>query len=248
FSTETTLAAIKDKTDNIPALGQALAAASVPVILPAATITTLTPPAAITGFSTAAKQPALGTAGTASADVITVQGVASMTPIKVDPGTADAARGAAPANPPVPTALLADSTEGASVDDGDVVNPLSDLKGRQVVLLNSVFELKTSGNATLNATTEQDIIAADASYKICITDVTVYNSDGTNSEVVQVLDNGAIGTGTLMFYAAAPSLGGVAHTMTSPRCTSAVNHKITVDSAGSANPVYISIGGFKTAE
>jgi len=43
-----------------------------------------------TGASTAAKQPALGTAGTASADVITVQGVASMTPIlaTVSQGTA----------------------------------------------------------------------------------------------------------------------------------------------------------------
>lgn len=115
---------------KIPALGQALAAASVPVILPAATITTLTPPAAITGFgtsakqdtiighvdgietslssidgkitavntgavvvsssalptgaSTAAKQPALGTAGTPSVDVLTVQGTASMTALKVD--------------------------------------------------------------------------------------------------------------------------------------------------------------------
>lgn len=36
------------------------------------------------GASTAAKQPALGTAGTPSADVISVQGVTSMTPIKVD--------------------------------------------------------------------------------------------------------------------------------------------------------------------
>lgn len=34
-----------------------------------------------TGASTAAKQPALGTAGTASSDVITVQGIAAMTPI-----------------------------------------------------------------------------------------------------------------------------------------------------------------------
>lgn len=50
-ATQTTLALVKAKTDNIPALGQALAAASVPVILPAATITTLTPPAAITGFA-----------------------------------------------------------------------------------------------------------------------------------------------------------------------------------------------------
>jgi hypothetical protein len=37
-----------------------------------------------TGAATAAKQPAPGTAGTASADVITVQGAASMTALKVD--------------------------------------------------------------------------------------------------------------------------------------------------------------------
>jgi hypothetical protein len=36
------------------------------------------------GVSTAAKQPAFGTAGTPSPDVITVQGVTSMTPLKVD--------------------------------------------------------------------------------------------------------------------------------------------------------------------
>lgn len=35
-----------------------------------------------TGASTAAKQPALGTAGSASADVISVQGIASMTPLQ----------------------------------------------------------------------------------------------------------------------------------------------------------------------
>lgn len=37
-----------------------------------------------TGAATAAKQPAIGTAGTASADVLTVQGIASMTALKVD--------------------------------------------------------------------------------------------------------------------------------------------------------------------
>lgn len=36
-----------------------------------------------TGASTSAKQPALGTAGTASADVLTVQGITSMTPLLV---------------------------------------------------------------------------------------------------------------------------------------------------------------------
>lgn len=36
------------------------------------------------GASTAAKQPALGTAGSASSDVLTIQGIASMTAVKVD--------------------------------------------------------------------------------------------------------------------------------------------------------------------
>lgn len=36
------------------------------------------------GAATSAKQPALGTAGTASTDVLSVQGIASMTPLKVD--------------------------------------------------------------------------------------------------------------------------------------------------------------------
>lgn len=107
------LSSIDGKT---PALGQALAAGSVPVVLTGSQLSTLTPPAAITGFATestlsslngkvtavntgavvvsssalptgaatAAKQPALGTAGSASSDVLTVQGIASMTALKVD--------------------------------------------------------------------------------------------------------------------------------------------------------------------
>jgi hypothetical protein len=137
---QTSLSSIDTKT---PALGQALAAASTPVVLTAIQQAALTPPAAITGFSTsalqgsgnvsldnidtklglrlpttlgqkamasalavsiasdqsavpvsgtvtanigtvatlatAAKQPALGTAGSASTDVITVQGIAGGT-------------------------------------------------------------------------------------------------------------------------------------------------------------------------
>lgn len=49
----TSVTSIDTKT---PALGQALAAASVPIVLTAAQITTLTPPAAITGYSTSTKQ------------------------------------------------------------------------------------------------------------------------------------------------------------------------------------------------
>lgn len=42
-------------------------------------------PVSSTTLSTAAKQPALGTAGTASSDVITIQGIASMTKLLVTP-------------------------------------------------------------------------------------------------------------------------------------------------------------------
>jgi hypothetical protein len=59
-ATETTLGTVHGHVDSIdtktPALGQALAAASVPVVLTAAQLTTLTPPAAITGFATSALQ------------------------------------------------------------------------------------------------------------------------------------------------------------------------------------------------
>jgi hypothetical protein len=50
---EASVASIDSKT---PALGQALAAGSTPVVLTAAQVTALTPPAAITGFATAAAQ------------------------------------------------------------------------------------------------------------------------------------------------------------------------------------------------
>lgn len=50
------LDSIQAGTDKIPALGQALAAGSVPVVMTASQLTTLTPPAAITGFATSAKQ------------------------------------------------------------------------------------------------------------------------------------------------------------------------------------------------
>jgi hypothetical protein len=59
------------------------------------------------GASTAAKQPTLGTAGTPSADVISVQGIASMTPLKTDasatnqPVVGNAASGAADSGNPV---------------------------------------------------------------------------------------------------------------------------------------------------
>lgn len=111
------LASIDGKT---PALGQAVAGSSSPVVLPAAQITTLTPPAAITGFATAVKQPALGTAGSPSTDVLSVQGVASGTPMPISAATL-----------PLPTGAATSSNQPAlvsgrvPVDPSGVTSPVS---------------------------------------------------------------------------------------------------------------------------
>lgn len=99
FSTETTLSALNAKVTAVNTGAVVVSSSALPT--GAATESTLSTlngkvtacdtgavvvssSALPSGAATAAKQPALGTAGTASADVITVQGVASMTALKVD--------------------------------------------------------------------------------------------------------------------------------------------------------------------
>lgn len=80
-ATETTLLAIDTK---IPA---GLTISSARLLVDGSGVTQPVSAASLplpTGAATAAKQPALGTAGTASADVITVQGIAAMTPLLVN--------------------------------------------------------------------------------------------------------------------------------------------------------------------
>jgi len=65
------------------------------------------------GAATAAKQPALGTAGSASADVITVQGIASMTALKVDGSAVTQPISAASLPLPAGAATSAAQTDGS---------------------------------------------------------------------------------------------------------------------------------------
>lgn len=72
-----------------------------------------------TGASTAAKQPVLGTAGSASTDVLSVQGIASMTPFLTNPGTAanwaiGATGSGVPANAGYTGINVAGNTRGAT--------------------------------------------------------------------------------------------------------------------------------------
>lgn len=98
-------------------------------------------PVSSTTLATAAKQPALGTAGTPSADVITVQGVAAGTPLFVSgnvasdlPVTANPQLGGGRASTAVPSAVSTDgdavstwlTRTGATVVDGGVASAATD--------------------------------------------------------------------------------------------------------------------------
>jgi hypothetical protein len=102
-----------------------------------------------TGAATAVKQPALGTAGTASADVITVQGIASMTALKVD-GSA--------VTQPVSGTVTANAgsnlnTSALALEGGGNLATLAGAIVSQGTALGAIKELMIAGSVTTNAPT-----------------------------------------------------------------------------------------------
>lgn len=119
------------------------------------------------GAATAAKQPALGTAGTASTDVLTVQGIASMTAIKVD-GSA--------VTQPVSGTVTANAGTGTFTISGSVA----------VTTINGVAQ--AFGSGVRGATVQRVTIATD---DLVPTNVTQLGGVSIN------LGAGAVGTGTI---------------------------------------------------
>lgn len=114
-----------------------------------------------TGAATEAKQPALGTAGTASADVITVQGIASMTALKVD---------------------------GSAVTQPVSIASLPAQSGRSKVLLATINYVST--NVTTSAYTEITASTSGAINRLYIADTSgsalILAVGGAGSEVDQL--------------------------------------------------------------
>lgn len=120
-----------------------------------------------TGAATAVKQPALGTAGTASADVITVQGIASMTPVQVSQSTAsnlnvqavgNIASGSSDSGNPLKIGGVYNSTQ-PTVTTGQRVDLQTDARGNLMTYLatkldstNDSITAVQSTAASLNAT------------------------------------------------------------------------------------------------
>lgn len=120
------------------------------------------------GASTSAKQPALGTAGSASADVITVQGIASMTALKVDgsavtqpvSGTVSAAQSGTwtvqPGNTANTTAWLVDQTTAtATFQDGNIAG--TSLTGSFATVITTGGILK---NVTLRNSCDKAVVVS----------------------------------------------------------------------------------------
>lgn len=220
------------------------------------------------GAATAAKQPALGTAGTPSADVITVQGVASMTALKVDgsavtqpvSGTVtanlaagtntnevvgDAAHGAAVAGNPVLSGREARTTDGTTVGNGQAVRAIADTLGKQIVIQGAVHDLYTSGKATYTNTTAADVIAAaGAGVRIAVTSVLVTNAHATVGTKVEIRD----GTTVKIQGQSAAAGGGFAMSGGgTPLFISTANTAVTARCATTGADVDVNISGYKIA-
>ena len=129
------------------------------------------------GASTSAKQPALGTAGTASADVITVQGITSMTPLLVTASAGTNLNTSALALEAGNLATLA----GIITSSRAAVNPISGQAG------------VAGGAGASGATTQRTVVANDTGRTLAFTGGSA-SSSGNNTLL-------SAGTNKLKVYA-----------------------------------------------
>lgn len=169
-SVDTNLATVAGDTTSIdgklPSLGQALSAASIPVVLPASQISTLTPPAAITGFATSAKQ------DTGNSSLGTIAGAVSGTEMQVDVLT-------------MPTTTV----QATNLDIRDLTSASDSVEVKQSTASNLKSEVTIAAAQTLAAVTS---ITNDVGIKDNGNSITVDGSVTADTELTTAdLDTGA---------------------------------------------------------
>lgn len=128
-----------------------------------------------TGASTSAKQPALGTAGSASSDVITVQGAASMTKLLVTPDSV-----ALPANQSVNEAQINGVAPLMGAGNSGTGSQRVTIATDQANVAIKEIATGATSNTVATSTTAATLVASNANrYKL-----TVYNRDAAISVYV----------------------------------------------------------------
>ena len=158
------------------------------------------------GAATAAKQPALGTAGSASADVLTVQGIASMTALKVD--------GSAVTQPVSGTVSANASQTGTwTVQPGNTANTTAWLvKMAPVTACGSTaftpaWQAVPTSNTALTATTSCVIAIMVSNTNASAQTVTVTDGQGSPVTVLNAFSIPANSQVTLPFHGAQMTSG-----------------------------------------
>jgi hypothetical protein len=178
-----------------------------------------------TGAATAAKQPALGTAGVASTDVITVQGIASGTAQPVSQATASSlnaqivgavAHGSTDSGNPIKNGGYAMSAAPTAVTDGQRVNGWYDLRGATMSSLCSGGVLNTF---SVGAT---DALSATLSAYATISRAYLYN--GTTVDRARSI-TGAVADGTGLGVTAVELAGSLFNNITTATTTTVKSGK-----------------------
>lgn len=200
-----------------------------------------------TGASTAAKQPALGTAGSSSADVITVQGIASGTALPISAASLPLPSGAATSalqNTGI-TSLssidgklnsLGQKTSAASVPvviaSDQIITVTNNILTRttysaaitglvSAALATDVFTISGSGTKTIKVTkiSIDGLAAAGGNFTVQLIKRSTANSAGTSTTLTDVPHDStdAAATATVKAYTVNPTLGTAVGTVRSNR-------------------------------
>ncbi len=187
-----------------------------------------------------------GTAGTANSGVVTVQGIASMTPVQVSQATASslnaqvvgpAASGATASGNPLLEGCRAATTSPTAVTDGQAIAAQCGAEGARVIRPYAIKELMVRGSTGAITNTAQTSIIASAggSLKNYITAIQCANSGSTTS-ILTFTDAAA----TVLIN---PSGGGGSWTFPIPLVTAAAT-AFQVTPGSSSTSQYCSAQGY----
>lgn len=195
-----------------------------------------------TGAATAAKQPALGTAGTASSDAITVQGITGMTPLFA---TGAVAHGSSDSGNPLKIGAKATTSVAGQtpVTNNQRTDTYADADGVQLFRPQATIADIVKGVVGVTDGSSTSLIAAQGSgVRFCATTLVVSNSSATN--VTVDIRDGTAGS-VIQTIPAAANMGGAVIPMSIPLCTSA-NTAMAMDPSAAATTITVSALGFKT--